>query len=174
MLAPPDPRTRTVPNDSNTPAGPRPFDARVVEHLVGLMDTHQLSEISLVEGDRRIRLRKGMPVSATFTPPAPAAMTPAQAVGTASVAAEPAKPAKIYHEIKSPMVGTFYSKPAPEKPDYVSVGSSVKPDTVVCKLEAMKIFNDLTADVAGTIAEVCVKNGQPVEFGTVLFRINPT
>lgn len=140
------------------------------------MDTHQLSEISLVEGDRRIRLRKGMPAAAvSFAPPAPAAMpTPAAAVGTAPAAAEPAKPTKNYHEIKSPMVGTFYSKPAPEKPDYVSVGSSVKADTVVCKLEAMKIFNDLTADVAGTIAEVCVKNGQPVEFGTVLFRINPS
>ena len=161
-----------MPNETNP--GPRPFDARVVEHLVGLMDTHQLSEISLVEGDRRIRLRKGMPVSASFTPPALQAMTPAQAVGTAPAAAEPAKPAKNYHEIKSPMVGTYYSKPAPEKPDYVSVGSSVKADTVVCKLEAMKIFNDLTADVAGTIAEVCVKNGQPVEFGTVLFRINPS
>ena len=172
MPAPPELRTRTVPNDSNPPGGPRPFDARVVEHLVGLMDQHQLSEISLVEGDRRIRLRKGMPVTAAaFAPPAPVTL-PASAAAVGTAPAEPAKPAKNYHEIKSPMVGTFYSKPAPEKPDYVSVGSSVKADTVVCKLEAMKIFNDLTADVAGTIAEVCVKNGQPVEFGTVLFRIN--
>ncbi|MFO0938849.1 MAG: acetyl-CoA carboxylase biotin carboxyl carrier protein [Gemmataceae bacterium] len=164
-----------MPNE--TPASPRPFDAKVVEHLVGLMDTHQLSEISLVEGDRRIRLRKGMPATMMAVPAAPmmpaAAPTPAAAVGTAPVApAEPAKPKANYHEVKSPMVGTFYSKPNPEKPDYVSTGSAVKPDTVICKLEAMKIFNDLTADVAGTIAEVCVKNGQPVEFGTVLFRIN--
>lgn len=148
----------------------------MVEHLVGLMNTHQLSEISLVEGDKRIRLRKGMPAAAmTFAPPAAIPVSaPAAAVGTAPVAAEPAKPAKAYHEIKSPMVGTYYSKPAPDKPDYVSVGSTVKPDTIVCKLEAMKIFNDLTADVAGTVAEVCVKNGQAVEFGTVLFRIDPS
>ena len=153
-------------------ASPRPFDAKVVEHLVGLMDKHQLSEISLEEGDQRIRLRKGISAtSMTFAAPAPA---PVASVATAPTpAAEPAKPKSNYHEIKSPMVGTYYSKPSPEKPDYVSVGSAVKADTVVCKLEAMKIFNDLTADVAGTIAEACVKNGQPVEFGTVLFRINP-
>ena len=160
-------------NESNQ--SPRPFDAKVVEHLVGLMDTHQLSEISLVEGDRRIRLRKGMPATTmTFAAAPPvAAPSPAAAVGTAPVApAEPAKPKANYHEVKSPMVGTFYSKPNPEKPDYVSTGSAVKPDTVICKLEAMKIFNDLTAEVSGTIAEVCVKNGQPVEFGTVLFRID--
>ena len=151
-------------------ASPRPFDAKVVEHLVGLMDKHQLSEISLEEGDQRIRLRKGVPAAAlSFAPqvPAPVAAT------VAATVVESAKPKANYHEIKSPMVGTFYSKPAADKPDYVSSGSVVKPDTVVCKLEAMKIFNDLTADVAGTIAEVCVKNGQPVEFGTVLFRINP-
>jgi acetyl-CoA carboxylase biotin carboxyl carrier protein len=159
-----------VPTDST--ASPRPFDAKVVEHLVGLMDTHQLSEISLVEGDRKIRLRKGVPAKAVaFAAAAPA--SPPAAAAAPAPAAESAKPKTNYHEIKSPMVGTFYSKPAPEKPDYVSVGSAVKADTVVCKLEAMKIFNDLTADVTGTVAEVCVKNGQPVEFGTVLFRINP-
>ena len=159
-----------MPTDST--ASPRPFDAKVVEHLVGLMDTHQLSEISLVEGDRKIRLRKGVPAKAMAFAPAAAAASH-EAAAAPVPAAEPAKPKSNYHEIKSPMVGTYYSKPAPEKPDYVSVGSAVKPDTVVCKLEAMKIFNDLTADIAGTVAEVCVKNGQPVEFGTVLFRIAP-
>ena len=69
------------------------------------------------------------------------------------------------------MVGTFYSKPAPDKDDYVNAGSKVKPDTIVCKLEAMKLFNDLPAECTGTIKEVCVKNGQAVDFGTVLFRV---
>lgn len=69
------------------------------------------------------------------------------------------------------MVGTFYAKPAPDKDDYVKAGSKVKPDTVVCKLEAMKLFNDLAAECTGTIVEVCAKNGQPVDFGTVLFRV---
>ena len=152
-------------------ASPRPFDAKIVEHLVGLMDKHQLSEISLEEGDQRIRLRKGMPTAAmAFAPSVPISVS----APAGATAAEPAKPTTNHHEIKSPMVGTYFSKPAPDKPDYVSAGSAVKPDTVICKLEAMKIFNDLTADVAGTIAEVCVKNGQPVEFGTVLFRVNPS
>lgn len=69
------------------------------------------------------------------------------------------------------MVGTFYSKPAPDKDDYVKVGSKVKPDSIICKIEAMKLFNDLAAEVSGTIMEVCVKNGTPVDFGTVLFRV---
>ena len=71
------------------------------------------------------------------------------------------------------MVGTFYAKPKPDKPDYVSVGSAVKPDTVVCQIEAMKIFNEVAAGVSGTVAEVCVRNGEFVEFGTVLFRVDP-
>ncbi len=72
------------------------------------------------------------------------------------------------------MVGTFYAKPSPDKPDYVSVGSTVSATTVVCKLEAMKIFNDINAEVSGKIAEICVKNGQPVDFGMVLFRVDPS
>jgi acetyl-CoA carboxylase biotin carboxyl carrier protein len=162
------------------PDAPRPFDAKMLEHLIGLMTKHDLSEIDLSEGEQRIRLRKGFaPPAGAFVPPpvayalgSPNPTPAAPAPGTPGTA-EPPKPTKKYHEIKSPMVGTYYSKSSPDKPDYVSVGSKVKPDTVVCKLEAMKIFNDLTADVAGTVAEVCVKNGQPVEFGTVLFRVEP-
>jgi acetyl-CoA carboxylase biotin carboxyl carrier protein len=149
---------------------PRPFDAKTVEYLVGLMSQHDLSEISLNDGRHRIRLKRG--VTAVAAPPP--VYQPAAAAPPPTAAAEPAKPAKAYHEIKSPMVGTFYSKPAPDKPDYVQAGSRVTADTVVCKLEAMKIFNDLTADCAGTIVEVCVKNAQPVDFGTVLFRVDPS
>jgi acetyl-CoA carboxylase biotin carboxyl carrier protein len=165
-----------VANDSKSET-PRPFDAKMVEHLVGLMDTHQLSEISLVEGDKKIRLRKGgKPARAVALAPVPEAVAPVSlpAPSVAPGVSAAAAPAKKYLEIKSPMVGTFYAKPAPDKPDYVSVGSTVKPETIVCKLEAMKIFNDLSADVAGTVKEVCVKNGDPVEFGTVLFRVDPS
>lgn len=168
---------------TDDPAGtPRPFDAKMVEYLVGLMARHDLSEIDLHEGEHRIRLRRGPLAPAgvagypVMAPPAahPAGYGPAGPPAQPGSPAEPAKPARALQEIKSPMVGTFYSKPAPDKPDYVSVGSRVKPDTVVCKLEAMKIFNDLTADCSGTVAEVCVKNGQPVDFGTVLFRVEPS
>jgi acetyl-CoA carboxylase biotin carboxyl carrier protein len=85
-----------------------------------------------------------------------------------------AQPARKLLEIKSELVGTFYAKPAPDKEDYVKVGSRVSPDTVVCKVEAMKIFNDITAKVNGTIAEVCVQNGEFVEFDQVLFRVEPS
>ena len=150
---------------------PRPFDVKTVEHLISLMAQHELSEITLIEGPQKIRLRKGGAVVAYAAAPAAAAPAPASAPAGQGAAPTPAAPAKNLHEIKSPMVGTFYAKHSPDKPDYVSVGSKVTPETVVCKLEAMKIFNDLTADVSGTIAEVCVKNAQPVDYNTVLFRV---
>jgi len=159
------------------PDSPRPFDVKTVEHLIGLMAEHDLSEISLVEGEQRIKLRKGGPQMAFSTPVAyaPAQQTPgAHASGPPSPAtAAPAAPKSNLLEIKSPMVGTFYTKADPAKPDYVSLGSKVAPDTVVCKLEAMKIFNDIASEVSGTIAEICVKNAQPVDYGTVLFRVTP-
>ena len=152
---------------------PRPFDATTVEHLISLMSQHDLSEIFLVEGDHRIRLRKGGAVAMTAAP-APLAPVAAPAAGPVTPAAEPAKPASKLLEIKSPMVGTYYSKPSPDKPDYVSVGSKVVPSTVVCMLGAMKIYDNITADVTGTVSEVCVKNDSSVDFGTVLFRVDPS
>jgi acetyl-CoA carboxylase biotin carboxyl carrier protein len=145
----------------------RPFDTATVEYLVKLMAEQDLSEIDLHEGEHRIRLRRGGRVVAAA--PVPVAPPP---VAAAATLAPPSAPKSNYHEIKSPMVGTFYSKPKPEADDYVKAGSRVKPDSIVCKLEAMKLFNDLLAECSGTIAEVCVKNGQSVEFGTVLFRVD--
>ena len=143
----------------------RPFDTATVEYLVKLMAEQDLSEIDLHEGEHRIRLRRGGRTVAA----APVAAPPVAAPATL---APPSAPKSIYHEIKSPMVGTFYAKPKQEADDYVKAGSRVKPDSIVCKLEAMKLFNDLLAECSGTIAEVCVKNGQSVEFGTVLFRVD--
>ncbi len=151
---------------------PRPFDVKTVEYLIGLMGKHDLSEISLGEGEHRIRLRKGFAPAAAQYASALAAPGPVAAVPTAP--AEPPKPVKNLLEIKSPMVGTYYSKPAPDKPDYVALGGRVGPTTIVCKLEAMKIFNDLVAEVSGTIAEVCVKNGEAVDYNKVLFRVDPS
>lgn len=156
---------------------PRPFDVTTIEHLIALMARHDLSEIALAEGDHRIRIRKGG-VVATTAPVAAAPVAPAPAAGGSPVAAAaplpPAAPATKLLEIKSPMVGTFFSKPSPDKPDFVSVGSKVVPATVVCMLGAMKIYDNITADVTGTIAEVCVKNDTSVDYGTVLFRVDPS
>jgi acetyl-CoA carboxylase biotin carboxyl carrier protein len=153
---------------------PRPFDVQTVEHLIGLMAKHDLSEIALVEGDHRIRLRKAVPpvVHAVATHAAPVHHAPAQVAAPAvSAPATPAAPTKKLHEIKSVMVGTFYTRPKPEKDEYVKVGTVLKADTTICQIEAMKIFNEIKAECTGTVAEVCVKNGDAVDFGTVLFRI---
>ncbi len=155
---------------------PRPFDVKTVEHLIDLMARHELAEISLQEGDQRIRLRKTGAVPAAISAPvmaAPAAPAPIP-IATPVPAATPAASSKPYLEIKSDQVGTFYAKPKPDKDDYVKVGARVSPDTIVCQIEAMKIFNEVPAGVAGTVAEICVANGAFVEFGTVLFRIDPS
>jgi len=159
---------------------PGPFDVGTVRELVELMDKFDLGEVDLNDGDQRIRLRKNRLVAAApapapaATPHAPAAAHAAPAANSQPVAPAPAAPGKKLLEIKSELVGTFYAKPAPDRDDYVKVGSRVTPDTVVCKVEAMKIFNDITAKVTGTVAEVCVKNAEFVEFDQVLFRVDPS
>lgn len=156
---------------------PRPFDVRTVHYLLKLMQRYELSEIDLREGDLRIRLQKGGRVQTT-----PAVM-PVAAAPVAHVAAAPATSsapganapgsAKKLLEIKSPTPGTFYSAANPNAEPFARVGSRVAPETVVCIIEAMKIFNEINADCTGVIAEVCVENQQPVEFGQVLFRVDP-
>jgi acetyl-CoA carboxylase biotin carboxyl carrier protein len=157
---------------------PRPFDVRTVEYLLKLMSEHELSEVDLREGDQRIRLRKGPahgPVLVSHAPaPAPHMVPAHPAHAPAAPAAAPAAPAKNLLEIKSPMVGTFYSKPDPKKPDFVTPGSKVTPKTVVCTIEAMKLYNEVHADCSGTIAEICVRSGDFVEYGQVLFRVDPS
>jgi acetyl-CoA carboxylase biotin carboxyl carrier protein len=160
---------------------PRPFDVRTVRDLVRLMSQHDLSEIDLSEGEQRIRLRRGarvvnappvvLPAALPQTAPAPGPPAPAAQASAAPAAAE--KAAKKLLEIKSPSVGTFYAQREPGAPPFVTVGSRVSPTTVVCIIEAMKVYNDIQADCAGVIAEVCVNNGDFVEFNTVLFRVDP-
>jgi acetyl-CoA carboxylase biotin carboxyl carrier protein len=150
-----------------------PFDVATVRDLVRLMVRFDLNEIDLHDGDRRIRLRRGIPAFAPPSQGGAASSAPLASVpGTDGTAAK-APPSKLV-EIKSPMVGTFYAKPAPDKDDYVKVGSRVSPDTVVCKIEAMKIFNDLPAGCSGAIAEILAENGQFVEYDQVLFRVDPS
>ncbi len=84
-----------------------------------------------------------------------------------------AAPASNLIDITSPVIGTFYEAPSPEDPPFVDVGSTVRPDTVVCLVEAMKVFNQITADCSGTIVEKVVGNGDPAEVGQVLFRVRP-
>jgi acetyl-CoA carboxylase biotin carboxyl carrier protein len=158
--------------DAKSPRTPGPFDVGTVRELVELMEKFDLGEVDLNDGDQRIRLRRGGRLANSapaLTPPPTVPPVPAATPPPASTA-----PTKKLLEIKSELVGTFYAKPAPDKDDYVKVGSRVSPDTVVCQVEAMKIFNQITAKVSGTIAEVCVQNGQFVDFEQVLFRVDPS
>lgn len=145
---------------------PRPFDVKTVEDLLRLMTVHDLSEVDLKEGDQRIRLRKG-PLGGPLSDPTPAA----PAATAPSMPSAP--PAAKFLEIKSELPGTFYSRPAPEKPEFVKVGSRVTPDTVVCYVSAMKLNNEVKAGLSGTIVEVVAKNDEFVDYGTVLFRVDP-
>jgi acetyl-CoA carboxylase biotin carboxyl carrier protein len=140
-----------------------------IKQLVQLMVDNDLSELDITDGEKKISLRRGagnVPVIASVPMAAPA-VTPGAA------AAPAAAPASNLLEIKSPMVGTFYSAPSPDSDPFVSVGTHVGDDTAVCIIEAMKVMNEIQAQCAGTIAEICVKNAQPVEFGQVLFRVKP-
>jgi acetyl-CoA carboxylase biotin carboxyl carrier protein len=154
---------------------PGPFDVQTIKALVQLMARHDINEIDLRDGDQRLRLARGIqvPASEGYAPP-PAAPSVAAAPVAATKEAAPAQPAaRKLLEIKSPAVGTFYAAPNPETPAFVKVGDRVTPTTVVGLIEAMKLFNEVTADCNGIIEEIVVQNQQAVEFGELLFRVNP-
>jgi acetyl-CoA carboxylase biotin carboxyl carrier protein len=109
------------------------------------------------------------PVVAHSEPAAALPATPSPASSAPAAAPQAAPTGGI--EIKSPMVGTFYSSPSPDAPPFVSVGQDVTPDTVVCIIEAMKVMNEVKAEVAGTVTEICAENGKPVQFGQAMFRL---
>ncbi len=163
---------RTAAGRTNGPGGP--FDLPAVESLLSMMQQFDVSEIDLKTRAQRWHVRRGSaaPVAAL----APVAAAPVAAV-PAPVAAAPAAPAPAPaaapagRTIDSPTVGTFYPTPTPDDPPFVSVGDEVQPDTIVCVVEAMKVFNQIPADASGAIAEVLVKAGDPVEYGTPLFRL---
>lgn len=168
------------PSSSSSQAGGSFTDTKRVQELVTLMAENGLTEIELVEDKSRIVLRRGtVSSSAMAAAPAmpvvhhasPVAHAPAaQAPAAPSSPAAPAEDANLV-PIKSPMVGTFYSSPNPESESYVSIGKAVDEKTVVCIIEAMKVFNEIHAEVRGTIAKMLVSNGQTVEFGQSLFLV---
>ncbi len=161
-------------DDSQKSTNPGPFDVRTVKNLVALMASHDLAEIDLRDGMQRLRIRRGgqqTAVAMAASAPIPAAPSTANTQPAADASVPAPKPGKKLLEIKSESVGTFYAKSSPEAPPFVTVGSKVTPTTVVCTLEAMKLFSEVQAGISGTIAEVCVENQSPVEFGQVLFRV---
>ena len=158
---------------------PDAFDFRRIRRLVELMEDHGLTEIEIRQGDARVRLRKsgsqskqkGSSEAAASVP----AMEPQRVVPVASES--PALPENVpddtgrFVEITSPMVGTYYAASAPDAEPYVEVGTQVNLEMTVCVIEAMKVFNEIPSEVSGTIAAILVENGDAIEFGQPLFRV---
>ncbi|MBA5607632.1 acetyl-CoA carboxylase biotin carboxyl carrier protein [Duganella sp. FT3S] len=155
------------------------MDLRKLKTLIDLVAESDIAELEVTEGESKVRIVKSSAMAQNqvvmmqpqglqqqFQPgPAPVAAA-APAAATAVVAAEPAG-----HVVKSPMVGTFYRSSAPGNPAFVEVGTTVKEGDTLCIIEAMKLLNEIDADKAGTITQILVENGQPVEFGQPLFVI---
>ncbi|WP_140909268.1 acetyl-CoA carboxylase biotin carboxyl carrier protein [Cognatiluteimonas lumbrici] len=154
------------------------MDLRKIKKLIDLLEESNLAEIEIKEGEESVRLaRVGTHVVAHAQPappaPAPAAMpmqSPVQAAtgGAPKPAAEQLPDGTV---VRSPMVGTFYAAPAPDKPPFVTVGQSVKAGDTLAIVEAMKMFNPIESDVSGTVLKVLIESGQPVEFDQPLFVI---
>jgi len=146
-----------------------------VEHLMEMMVAHDVTEIDIEDGPRKIVLKRGSFAAAAAAPMAmaPAVAAPAQAPAAAPADAPVAEEKSDLIEITSPMVGTFYSAASPDSDPFTSAGANVTDNTVVCIVEAMKVMNEIKAECSGTVAEVCVKNAEPVEFGQVLFKVKP-
>jgi acetyl-CoA carboxylase biotin carboxyl carrier protein len=159
------------------------IDIRKLKELVRLMVENDLTELDLADQAEKVVVKRGLggvpvvthvPVAAAAAParaaddePAPAAAAPA-----AAPAAAAASDAGLV-AITSPMVGTFYSAPNPDSPAFCNVGSAVNPESTVCLVEAMKVFNEIKAETTGTIERVLVQSGQAVEYGQKLFLVRP-
>ena len=144
-----------------------------LKDLIALMNEHQLVEMELEREGMKVRLRKASTggegvVIERF----PAAHPAAAPTGPVPVPDVPTRPAGT--EIKSPMVGTFYRAPAPEAPPFVEVGQEISVGQVLCIVEAMKLMNEIKSEIKGRIVQIAVENAQPIEFGQVLFVVEPT
>jgi acetyl-CoA carboxylase biotin carboxyl carrier protein len=160
------------------------IDLDWIRRLIDMVDGSGIDSLEISRFGTRVRIAKSPPVTVSAAAGAalpaamPAAPTAAAAPEPAAAAAlEPAaaeEPDSGLAEVLSPMVGTFYRAPAPDAPPYVEPGDRVEKGQTVCILEAMKLMNELEAEVSGTVREICVENAEPVEFGQVLFRIDPS
>jgi acetyl-CoA carboxylase biotin carboxyl carrier protein len=175
--------------EASTEAGRLMIDLDFVRGLIEAVDGSGIDSLEINRAGTKIRIAKTPPpaplaagataISPIMAAPALAAPASAPALAPAASAAAPgapapaAAPASNLVDVKSPMVGTFYRAPAPEAPAYAEVGTVVKKGQTLCILEAMKLMNELECEVDGVVREVLVENSDPVEYGQVLFRIEP-
>ena len=157
------------------------MDLKDLKSIIDLMRKNSVSELELEKEGVKIRLKRGAEegqavVHHEYRPVMGQPMMYSQppiTAGATGTAPEPVRVAEEGTEIKSPMIGTFYRSPSPESGPYVEVGSEVNPDTVVALIEAMKVMNEIKAEVRGVITQVIVDNAKPVEFGQPMFKIRP-
>ncbi len=151
------------------------FNMDELQALAALVNEHGFTDFEFENENIRVRLSKQAATVMAAPPVQPAAATAASAPQAASQSQSPTEPAADpdagLHKIVSPIVGTFYRASGPDKEPYVKEGSSVSPDTTVCIVEAMKLMNEIQAEIAGEIVKVYVENGQPVEYGQPLFGV---
>jgi acetyl-CoA carboxylase biotin carboxyl carrier protein len=145
------------------------FSVEKIRELIELMQEHELSEVDLKQADQRIRLRRGAGDQPVAYAPIPAA-NPTHSAAAPAADASPADDPNIVY-IESPTIGTFYSRPKPDAKNYVQVGDMVSPDTIVCIVEAMKMFNEIPAGVSGKIVACLVNNEEPVDNNKPLFKV---
>lgn len=147
------------------------MDIRKIKKLIELLEGSDLAEIEVKEGEESIRISRSSSVPTAFAPAVAPVLAPAPPVTTAATSPEPSD-TPSGHAVVSPMVGSFYSSPSPDTKAFVEVGSRVAVGDTLCIIEAMKLFNEIEADKAGTIRAVMKQNGDPVEFGEALFYID--
>jgi len=157
------------------------MDLRKIKKLIDLLQESHLTEIEIKEGEESVRLSRGAVAAPAHYAPAPMSAAPVMPMQSPVEAAtggrrelEPDLTGTALpegHQVKSPMVGTFYASPSPDKPAFVSVGQTVQVGDAIGIIEAMKMFNTIEADAAGTVLAIAVENGQPVEFDQPLFVI---
>jgi acetyl-CoA carboxylase biotin carboxyl carrier protein len=151
------------------------MDLRKLKTLIDLVAESDIAELEVTEGESKVRIVKSSAIpqnQMVMVPPQGVQQYQAPAVQSAPApAAAPAAPVETGHVVKSPMVGTFYRSSSPGAPAFVEVGATVKEGDTICIIEAMKLLNEIDADLSGTITKILVENGQPVEFGQPLFVI---
>ena len=152
-----------------------------LKRLIRLVEESDIDSLEIERLTTRVRIRKspsgvvGLATGTTVAGPAPTvSMPPGGGLAAPSEGVGTDAPSDGLFEVQSPMVGTFYRSPSPESDSFVSVGDTVEPGQTLCILEAMKLMNELKSEMSGTVREISVENGDPVEFGQVLFRIEPT
>ena len=157
------------------------MELKDIKAIIDLMKKNSISEFELERQEFKIKLKRGNMSGSEDLPgqvympqvsalPAPVALSSSVVSNAVPVAPVPSTDI----EIKSPMIGTFYRSPSPEAGSYIEIGMEVTPETVVCIIEAMKVMNEIKAEVKGVITQIVVENGKPVEFGQPMFKVRPT